>query len=301
MVNVRSPSKIPKQYQPYVARRQQQKVEMRSRLKARHQLGLQRAKELADILKSEFGATKVALFGSMLSASEIHLSSDIDLAVWDLPSRDYFSALSRLFLRAKEFDIDLVRIEEAPDSLRHYVLKQGAVLEAAFPLNQITFDEPLPRMNYGPLIGRIRRMMKDLEAECQYAQQQAKVARETDQSAYWNDAGFNLHGFYTGLEKIFKQIAREVDGGMNQQDSGWHKALLEQMVIENLGTRPAVISEETYQSLNEYLRFRHVVRSHYTHWLDPEKISENVNKLPHCYALVIQELDNFCEFLAAVN
>ncbi|CAN5847185.1 hypothetical protein BH23CYA1_BH23CYA1_14940 [soil metagenome] len=47
--------------QPYVAQRQRRKAEMRSRLQARHQAGLQQAKILADILKAEFGATQVVL------------------------------------------------------------------------------------------------------------------------------------------------------------------------------------------------------------------------------------------------
>ncbi|WP_141242189.1 nucleotidyltransferase domain-containing protein [Leptolyngbya sp. BC1307] len=78
--------------QPYVAQRQRRKAEMRSRLQAGHQAGLQQAKILADILKAEFGATQVVLFGSMLSVNDIHLGSDIDLAVWDLPFVMLFAA-----------------------------------------------------------------------------------------------------------------------------------------------------------------------------------------------------------------
>ena len=110
-----------------------------------------------------------------------------------------------------------------------------------------------------------------------------------------------MHGFYTGLEKIFDQIAREVDEGIDRQDGGWHKALLEQMSVENVGIRPAVISEQVYQYLDDYLKFRHVVRSHYTHRLDPERIDERMKAFPNCYALVVQELENFCQFLASAE
>ncbi|MEL6553522.1 MAG: nucleotidyltransferase domain-containing protein [Cyanobacteria bacterium J06621_11] len=104
-------------YQAYAAYWQQRKAEKRSRLKQRHEDGLKTAKALADILKSDFGATKVALFGSMLSVNDIHMNSDIDLAVWELPFDAYIKALSQLMSHSGEFSVDLVRIEEAPPSL----------------------------------------------------------------------------------------------------------------------------------------------------------------------------------------
>lgn len=301
MVNARTQSEIPEKYRPYVAHRQRQQAEMRSRLKARHQLGIQIAQKLAATLKAEFGATKVVLFGSMLTARSVNLRSDIDLAVWDLPIKDYFCALSRLASQAEKFDVDLVRIKEAPDSLRDYILKEGEPLGETLASHKISFEEPVVYMAYGILIGRIRRLIQELDAQYEYAQQQIKVARETDQSAYWNDVAYSLHGFYTGIENIFEQIAREVDKGIDRQDSGWHKALLEQMSIENVGVRPAVISEQTYRYLSEYLKFRHVVRSHYTYRLDPEQISNNMDRLSDCYALVCQQLEDFCEFLSSAN
>ena len=80
MANAQIQSHVPEKYRPYAAQRQRQKAEVRSRLN-HHQAGLKYAEDLATILKSEFGATKVMLFGSMLSARSISLWSDIDLAV----------------------------------------------------------------------------------------------------------------------------------------------------------------------------------------------------------------------------
>ena len=42
------------------------------------------------------------------------------------------------------------------------------------------------------------------------------------------------------------------------------------------GIRPAVISTETGTRLDEYRRFRHVVRSVYTHRFDPAKLGKLV-------------------------
>ena len=46
----------------------------------------------SQVLKKQFGVTKMVLFGSMLDVSEIYDDSDIDLAVWGLSNRDLLKA-----------------------------------------------------------------------------------------------------------------------------------------------------------------------------------------------------------------
>ena len=75
--------------------------------------GIQTAKQSARILRQEFGANKVVLFGSMLQP-KIHEDSDIDLAVWNLSKSDYFQAVGKL-QGLSEFAIDLIEAENAPD------------------------------------------------------------------------------------------------------------------------------------------------------------------------------------------
>ncbi len=283
---------------------------MKLRLQARHQAGVQKAKELADILKTDFGATKVVLFGSMLSASDIHMASDIDLAVWDLPAEKYFAALGRLLTSTRNFDIDLVRIEEAPPSLQSYLLKDGLVLDSALNLapilnNMLEHEYPLSnhrRMaSYSILVSRIRRILSELAAEYDYAQSQALLAQETQQDIYWTAVGLSLHSFYTGLEKAFEQIADKVDAGLDTKSEQWHKALLDQMALDVPGVRPPVIDESAYQYLEKYLSFRHVIRSHYTHRLEPVRIADNFYMMEDCYALITRQLNEFCDFLAAID
>jgi hypothetical protein len=59
----------------------------------------------------------------------------------------------------------------------------------------------------------------------------------------------------------------------------WHLLLLEQMTKEVPGIRPAVISTETGTRLDEYHRFRHVVRNVYTHSFDPAKLGKLITPL----------------------
>ena len=77
--------------------------------------GIEIAKHAAKILRQEFDAKRVVLFGSMLQP-KIHEGSDIDLAVWNLSRSDYFQAVGKL-QGVSEFAINLIEAENAPDSI----------------------------------------------------------------------------------------------------------------------------------------------------------------------------------------
>jgi ribonuclease HepT-like protein len=77
----------------------------------------------------------------------------------------------------------------------------------------------------------------------------------------------------------------------------WHLLLLEQMTKEVPGIRPAVISTETGIRLDEYRRFRHVVRNVYTHNFDAVKLGKLVNSAPELFARTKAEVLAFAAFL----
>ena len=89
-----------------------------------------------------------------------------------------------------------------------------------------------------------------------------RVQRSGD-DYYLDGVALNLHGFYSGLERIFELIATRVDD-TKPTGENWHQALLVQMTTEIPGVRPAVISESSHSQLDEYRGFRHVVRNVYT-------------------------------------
>ncbi|NJK51727.1 MAG: nucleotidyltransferase domain-containing protein [Leptolyngbyaceae cyanobacterium SU_3_3] len=73
--------------------------------------GLAVAQAAAKLLKSEFAASRIVLFGSLLGET-FHETSDIDLAVWGLPEKFYFKAVARLLALSK-FEFDLVEVQYA--------------------------------------------------------------------------------------------------------------------------------------------------------------------------------------------
>ena len=111
-----------------------------------------------------------------------------------------------------------------------------------------------------------------------------------------DSVALNLHGFYSGLERIFEKIAASVDGSI-PEGANWHQELLHQMSMEIDGIRPAVISSEVKENLEEYRGFRHVVRNVYTYYLNPEKIKPLVDKVQDVFRKSEKELSAFAKFL----
>jgi hypothetical protein len=85
--------------------------------------------------------------------------------------------------------------------------------------------------------------------------------------------GSILHDFYTGIEKIFESIAKEVDDRLPTGEE-WHAELLHQMTLDIPGLRPQVITGNTEKKLREYLGFRHLFRKRYGFELDWRKLKK---------------------------
>jgi len=114
----------------------------------------------------------------------------------------------------------------------------------------------------------LRRVVKDemvslkkLDREIDSLLERIKQADKGSLVFYTRAAGSILHDFYTGIERIFQEIARRLDGGLPKTEC-WHIELLESMA-ESKKTRPPVISESLKEELKAYLGFRHLLRSIY--------------------------------------
>lgn len=113
---------------------------------------------------------------------------------------------------------------------------------------------------------------------------------------YLDAAALNLHDFYSGLERAFYQIAATVDE-MVPTGRDWHRELLQQMAVERPQVRPAVVSTEICEALDEYLRFRHVVRNIYAFEFDSDRLGRLVQGLDSLFYRVRRELQAVADFL----
>jgi hypothetical protein len=124
---------------------------------------------------------------------------------------------------------------------------------------------PLPeRLNH-----ELEAMTRSIERIQQFLTQFQQETNPIYQEAFTSAIAFNLHSFYTGVERIFEAIAKQIDQ-YQPSGSNWHKQLLNQMLMEVPDIRPAVISSTIYDTLDELRRFRHVVRKIYAYEVDPD-------------------------------
>ena len=154
---------------------------------------------------------------------------------------------------------------------------------------------------YQNLVERIRSEVSDLEQVIDRAEQAwSHVGTATDQYAYLDSVALNLHSFYSGLEKLFELIARHVDQNLPNSEN-WHRDLLQQMAEDLPSLRPAVISQESANIVDEFRRFRHLVRNVYTTELVPEKMAGLMEFLPELWPRLSAELLAFADYLDALS
>ncbi|MGB9887221.1 MAG: hypothetical protein ACPLPT_01490 [Moorellales bacterium] len=145
---------------------------------------------------------------------------------------------------------------------------------------------------------RIRQELGDLErlvARAERALSSAK-RRSRDQDLFLDSAALNLHDFYTGLERILHYVAANIEGHV-PQGREWHRELLRQMGVAVPGIRPQVLSADLVKALDEYLRFRHVLRNIYAFELDTARVERLVKGLRPVFDQVKAELLQFAQVL----
>jgi len=151
---------------------------------------------------------------------------------------------------------------------------------------------------HSELAARIRGEVPDLERLVHRVMKAwPDVGKSTDgQDVYLDSVSLNLHGFYSGLERLFELVAIRVDQ-VRPSGETWHRDLLQQIAKDCPGVRPAVIDRDISLALDEFRRFRHLVRNVYTLNLLPERVEDLVSALPELWPKLSAELSAFADFL----
>ena len=109
-------------------------------------------------------------------------------------------------------------------------------------------------------------------------------------------AGY-LHHFYGGIEDILARIVKTVDGS-SPGSGDWHSELLYVATRKTPGLRPAIISAEMHEVLNEYKAFRHLFRHAYAkelRWRKMDHLALDINQVWSLFASSISELIVFLQ------
>ncbi|MCB0000137.1 MAG: hypothetical protein KDE56_30445 [Anaerolineales bacterium] len=134
---------------------------------------------------------------------------------------------------------------------------------------------------YSELANRIRGEIAELTRLVELTRQRWLTGKTypAQQDVYLESVALNLHSFYSGLERLFELTAKHLDRSLPTGEA-WHRDLLQQMATDKLQHRPAILSQDSADTLDEFRRFRHLIRNVYTFNLVPAKMERLVLVLP---------------------
>ncbi len=268
--------------------------------------------EITELLYNEFGATQVAVFGSLTEPIGFTKSSDIDIAVWGISDDTHSKAYDKVLDMNTGFKIDLINFNIMKGFFResaqqHAIqIKKGAHLtfwktqyehqnRQVFPI----VEEEIYEMNRKKLTQRINDELVKIEdtlIRIRRGLESMDILPYQAREFIENTIATDLVDIYSGIERIFERIANEVDGHL-QRGSRWHKNLLEQMTRQR-PERPPVISENTALQLDKLLNFRHKVNNIYKKELVYENTLVHAKTIDELFENISQDLKTFTDSLA---
>ena len=266
------------------------------------------AHRVATVLYQNYGASKVAVFGSLAERECFTEKSDIDMVVWGLSYNKCLDALWETEGLSSEFKIDIIDFETSNGPFRQRILNQAIPIDkdetdvrelvelttaTAYPGTGETYevnrDKLIQRVTderakIQKTVGRIRRALEKIDVLPDDAREFIERALAAD-----------LSEVYTGVEKIFERIANDVD---KHTPSGnrWHNDLLAQMAKLH-PERPPVISKVTHRKLKRLLKFRHKINNIYGDELIYPNIEKHAKRMGKLFKNISEELDTFSTFL----
>jgi predicted nucleotidyltransferase len=111
------------EYRKTAMRRQKMRI---STVKARREKGWKLARKAAKLLRTQFHAERVAVFGSLLHESRFTQWSDVDIAAWGIPSDQTFRAIGAVMDLDSSLEINLVDVNTCSSTFLK-VIEQEAV------------------------------------------------------------------------------------------------------------------------------------------------------------------------------
>ena len=263
---------------------------------------------LAAVLYQDYGASKVAVFGSLTERERFTKYSDIDIVVWGLSYNKCLDALWETEGLSSEFKIDIINFKTINRSFREKILSQAIqidkgetdvpkMIKETSSRADIEIGE-IYRVDREKLIQRIFDEREKIEKTIERigrALEKIDVlpidAREFIERALAAD----LTEVYTGFEKIFEQIAKEVDKYI-PSGGRWHNSLLTQMAARR-SERPPVVSAVTQRRLRQLLKFRNKANNIYGDELVYDNVLTHAKRVGKLFDNVSKEQDAFIAFL----
>lgn len=107
--------------------------------------------------------------------------------------------------------------------------------------------------------------------------------------------GYTIHNIYGVIENACYRISKFFENGLSADS--WHKDLLNRMLLDIPGTRPAFFTRNEFLILDDLRAFRHVFRNLYGRPLDRERLQSLQKKTKAAIPMFRDAVRRYAEFL----
>lgn len=134
------------------------------------------------------------------------------------------------------------------------------------------------------------------ESGRRHAEMRARAAGAQDDEMATMAVAYLVHNIYTAFEGYFLRVAKHFEN--SPVDASWHEELIDRMKIAIPGIRPALITPELVEPLDELRRFRQLFRKSYKSRLRKNRVNEVsdiavevVNDFASCHTAFVSWID----------
>ena len=118
-------NQTPEKLAVYRTTAQRRREQERSELDHRREQAWDAARQAALLLKTQFKATRVVVFGSLARESGFTRWSDVDIAAWGIAPEDTFRAIGTVLEMDTEIAVNLVDVSTCRPSLLEIIEQDG--------------------------------------------------------------------------------------------------------------------------------------------------------------------------------
>ena len=136
---------------------------------------------------------------------------------------------------------------------------------------------------------------RDINGVYQRIEKRRESFRDTPEGM--DSMAYQIHNLYSAFEQLFETVVRFFENRLEEER--YHVDLLRRMRLEIVGIRPALVSGEAFDLLDQLRRFRPFFRHAYTAELNPQLLADHLINAERLRQIHRRDLDNFIRQLTA--
>jgi len=143
-------------------------------------------------------------------------------------------------------------------------------------------------------VSEINSIYAKIEKRLDFLERKEVSMEMVESTGYW------LHNLYCAFEDLFKVVAGFWENDVGTDES-FHIHLLKRMQVRIKGIRPALLSKDSFENLNELRGFRHVFRHAYSYGLDDQRVLTLLRHVLSKKAIIMKDLRKFQDDIASIE